>query len=63
MGVIETEKNLHGIALLHALGKGYRSNGTLHNILVFDLAKNTTIKYSLTGKFADAIFYVIFQTK
>jgi hypothetical protein len=26
-GVIKTEKDVHGIALVHALGKGYISNG------------------------------------
>src|ERR1700733_3324746 len=31
IGVIKTEKDVHGIALVHALGKGYISNGSLNN--------------------------------
>jgi len=27
IGVIKTEKDVHGIALVHALGKGYITNG------------------------------------
>src|ERR1700739_1450120 len=30
LGVITTEKDVHGIAFVHALGKGYISNGTLN---------------------------------
>ncbi|CAN5241889.1 hypothetical protein BH11BAC5_BH11BAC5_07860 [soil metagenome] len=63
LGVIKTEKDVHGIALVHALGKGYISNGTLNKVLVFDLATNKIIKYLPTGKFADAIFYDDFSNK
>ena len=56
MGVIKTEKDVHGIALVHALGKGYISNGSLNKVLVFDLATNKVLKSVPTGKFADAIF-------
>jgi len=63
IGVIKTEKDVHGIALVHALGKGYISNGTLNKVLVFDIATNKTLKYVPTGKFADAIFYDDFSNK
>src|SRR4051794_29639124 len=63
IGVIKTEKDVHGIALVHALGKGYISNGTLNKVLVFDLATNKILKYLPTGKFADAIFYDDFSNK
>ena len=63
LGVIKTEKDVHGIALVHALGKGYISNGTLNKVLVFDLATNKVLKYVPTGKFADGIFYDDFSNK
>ena len=63
LGVIKTEKDVHGIALVHALGKGYISNGNLNKVLVFDLATNKVLKYVPTGKFADAIFYDDFSKK
>lgn len=63
LGVIKTEKDVHGIALVHALGKGYISNGSLNKVLVFDLATNKVLKYVPTGKFADAIFYDDFSKK
>src|SRR5580704_5167926 len=63
MGVIKTEKDVHGIALVSALGKGYISNGSLNKVLVFDLATNKVITYLPTGKFADGIFYDDFSKK
>src|SRR5690349_18247754 len=63
IGVIKTQKDVHGIALVHALGKGYISNGTLNKVLVFDLATNKTLGYVPTGKFADGIFYDDFSKK
>src|SRR6516225_9357772 len=57
IGVVTTEKDVHGIALVHSLGKGYISNGSLNKVLVFDLATNQVLKYVPTGKFSDAIFY------
>jgi DNA-binding beta-propeller fold protein YncE len=63
LGVIEAQKDVHGIALVHALGKGYISNGTLNKVLVFDLVTNKILKYVPTGKFADAIFYDDFSNK
>lgn len=63
LGVIKTEKDVHGIALVHALGKGYISNGTLNKVLVFDLKTNKVLGYVPTGKFADGIFYDDFSKK
>jgi DNA-binding beta-propeller fold protein YncE len=63
IGVVLTEKDVHGIALVHALGKGYISNGTLNKVLVFDLNTNKTLRYVPTGKFSDAIFYDNFSKK
>jgi DNA-binding beta-propeller fold protein YncE len=63
IGVIKTEKDVHGIALVPALGKGYISNGNLNKVLVFELATNKVLKYVPTGKFADAIFYDDFSKK
>ncbi|HEY5367922.1 MAG TPA: YncE family protein [Hanamia sp.] len=63
LGVIKTEKDVHGIALVHALGKGYISNGSWNKVLVFDLATNKILKYVPTGKFADGIFYDDFSNK
>jgi len=63
IGVIKTEKDVHGIALVPSLGKGYISNGTLNKVLVFDLATNKVLKYVSTGKFADGIFYDDFSRK
>lgn len=63
LGLIKTEKDVHGIALVHSLGKGYISNGTLNRVLVFDLATDKILKYVPTGKFADAIFFDDFSKK
>ncbi len=63
IGVIKTEKDVHGIALVPTLGKGYISNGNLNKVLVFDLATNKVLGYVPTGKFADAIFYDDYSKK
>ena len=63
IGVVKTTKDVHGIALVHALGKGYISNGSLNSVLVFDLKTNNVLGYVPTGKFADGIFYDDFSKK
>ncbi len=63
IGVIKSEKDVHGIALVHALGKGYISNGSQDNVLVFDLKTNNILAKVPTGKFADGIFYDPFSNK
>lgn len=63
IGVITTTKDVHGIALVHALGKGYISNGSTNSALVFDLKTNKVLAHIPTGKFADGIFYDDFSKK
>jgi DNA-binding beta-propeller fold protein YncE len=63
IGVVKATKDVHGIALVHALGKGYISNGTLNSVLVFDLKTNKVLAHVPTGKFADGIFYEDFSKK
>jgi len=61
IGVIKTEKDAHGIALVHALGKGYISNGSNNSVLVFDLNSLKVLGHVPTGKFSDGIFYDSFS--
>ena len=63
IGVVKTEKDVHGIALVHALGKGYISNGGSNSVLVFDLKTNQPLGHVPTGKFADGIFYDSYSGK
>src|SRR5882762_4820799 len=63
IGVIKTEKDVHGIALVHALGKGYISNGGANSVLVFDLKTNQVLGHVPTGMFSDGIFYDDFSKK
>jgi DNA-binding beta-propeller fold protein YncE len=63
IGVIKTTKDVHGIALVHALGKGYISNGSSNSLLVFDLKTFKVLAHVLTGKFSDGIFYDDFSKK
>ena len=63
LGDIQVEKDAHGIALVPSLGKGYISNGTMNQVLVFDLATNKILAHVPTGKFTDAIFYDDFSKK
>jgi DNA-binding beta-propeller fold protein YncE len=63
IGVIKTDKDVHGIALVHALGKGYITNGSANSVLVFDLKTNQVLGHVPTGMFADGIFYDTFSKK
>lgn len=63
IGVIKTEKDVHGIALVHALGKGYISNGSANSVLVFDLKTNQVLGHVPAGMFSDGIFYDDFSKK
>jgi DNA-binding beta-propeller fold protein YncE len=63
LGVIQSDKDVHGIALVHALGKGYISNGGNNSVLVFDLNTNKVLGHVPTGKFADGIFYDPYSNK
>ncbi len=57
IGVIKTEKDVHGIALAHEFGKGYISNGSLNSVLVFDLKTLRVLTHVPAGQFTDGIFY------
>jgi len=63
IGVIKTDKDVHGIALVHELGKGYITNGGANSVLVFDLKTNQVLGHVPTGMFADGIFYDTFSKK
>ena len=63
IGVIKSDKDVHGIALVHALGKGYITNGGANSALVFDLKTLKTIGHVPTGQFADGILYDDFSKK
>jgi len=63
IGVIKSDKDVHGIALVHELGKGYITNGGANSVLVFDLKTNKVLGHVPTGMFADGIFYDTFSKK
>src|ERR1700733_7816489 len=63
IGVIPSEKDVHGIALVHELGKGYISNGGANSVLVFDLKTFKVLGHVPTGMFSDGIFYDDFSKK
>lgn len=63
IGVIPSEKDVHGIALVHELKKGYISNGSSNSVLVFDLKTLQTLAHVPTGEFSDGIFYDDFSKK
>jgi len=63
IGVIKSDKDVHGIALVHELGKGYITNGGANSVLVFDLKTNQVLAHVPTGMFADGIFYDTFSKK
>ena len=57
IGVIKTDKDVHGIALAHEFGKGYISNGSSNSVLVFDLKTFDVLAHVPAGEFTDGIFY------
>jgi DNA-binding beta-propeller fold protein YncE len=63
IGVIKTDKDVHGIALVHTLGKGYITNGGANSALVFDLKTFKVLAHVPTGQFADGILYDDFSKK
>jgi DNA-binding beta-propeller fold protein YncE len=63
ISVIKTEKDVHGIALAHEFGKGYISNGSLNNVLVFDLKTFKVLAHVPAGQFTDGIFYDDYSKK
>ena len=63
IGVIKTGKDVHGIAIVHAFGKGYITNGGANSVLVFDLKTNKILAHVPAGLFADGILYDDFSKK
>jgi len=63
IGVIKSEKDVHGIALVHAVGKGYITNGGANSVIVFDLKTFQILGHVPTGQFADGILYDDFSKK
>jgi YVTN family beta-propeller protein len=63
IGVITTEKDVHGIAIAHEFGKGYITNGGANSVAVFDLKTNKVLAHVPTGMFADGVFYDDFSKR
>jgi DNA-binding beta-propeller fold protein YncE len=63
VGVIKTDKDVHGIALVQSLGKGYITNGAANSVVVFDLKSLKVLGHVPTGPFADGILYDDFSKK
>jgi len=63
IGVISSGKDVHGIALVHALNKGYISNGSGNSVLVFDLKSLMVLGHVPAGEFSDGIFYDDYSKK
>jgi len=63
IGVIKTDKDVHGIALVRALGKGYITNGGANSVVAFDLKTNKILTHIPAGEFADGILYDDFSKK
>lgn len=63
LGIIPNTMGVHGIALLHALNKGFTSNGRSNNVFVFDLNTLQVTDSIATGQNPDAIFYEDYSKK
>jgi YVTN family beta-propeller protein len=63
VGVIPNTPGVHGITLVHALKKGYTSNGKANECTVFDKATHAVTGKIKTGENPDAIFYDDFSKK
>ena len=63
IGIIPNTNGVHGIALVHALNKGFTSNGRANNVTVFDLNTLQVTDSIKTGKNPDAIFYDDYSKK
>jgi DNA-binding beta-propeller fold protein YncE len=63
IGVIQSDKDVHGIGLVQALGKGYITNGSANSVIVFDLNTFKVLGHVPTGEFADGILYDNFSDK
>src|SRR5262245_26344055 len=56
-GDIPDTAGVHGIALVHDLGRGFTSNGRANTATIFDLKTLATIDTVKTGENPDAILY------
>jgi len=63
IGVIPNTQGVHGIALVHSLGKGYTSNGRSNTVTEFDLKTLKVLGEYPVGTGPDAIFYDDFSKK
>lgn len=63
IGVIPNTQGVHGIAFVHALNKGYTSNGRTNNVTVFDLKTGAVSGEISVGKNPDWIMYDHFSKK
>ena len=64
IGYIPKTTGVHGIAVVHSLGKGYTSNGRANTVTVFDLKTLATLsEVPVGGQNPDAIFYDDFSKK
>src|SRR5436190_6430422 len=57
IGFIPNTTGVHGIAFDKELNKGYKNNGRLNNVTVFDLKTNEILGQIATGQNPDAIMY------
>jgi len=63
IGYVPNTPGVHGIALVHALNKGYISAGRANKIIVFDLKTFAVLNQVDVGQNPDAIFYDDFSKK
>lgn len=63
LGIIPNTNGVHGIALVHALNKGFTSNGKSNNVTVFDLNTLQVLDSIACGENPDAIFYDDYSQK
>jgi DNA-binding beta-propeller fold protein YncE len=57
VGDIPDTPGVHGVAVVHELGRGFSSNGRANTVTIFDLKTLKTIGTVKTGQNPDAIFY------
>ena len=63
LGYIPNTLGVHGVAIVHSLGKGYISAGRANTIVVFDLKTFKVLSEVPVGQNPDAIFYDDFSKK
>jgi DNA-binding beta-propeller fold protein YncE len=64
IGIIENLQGVHGVVIVHNVGKGFITDGKNNAVSVFDIKTLKVIKtISLKGKKADAIMYDSYSNK